>query len=85
MKSNVLDVVEDVTIVLGVSISLSNLYTILGIILLAFQIGLIIYKVVRAIIKHYKAKQFGEIANDIESGMNDIKDVIDKHGKQTKQ
>lgn len=85
MKSNVLDVVEDVTIVAGVTISLSNLYTILGIILLAFQIGLIIFRVVRAIIKHYKAKDLDAIVNDIESGANDIKDVIDKHdGKSTK-
>lgn len=84
MKNNVLDVVENASIVLGVTISLQTIYSILGIILLIFQIGLIVYKVVRSIVEHAKNKEYDKIENDIESGINDIQNVVNKDGKQKK-
>lgn len=81
MKSNVLDVVENTSIVLGVAISLETIYSIMGIILLAFQIGLIVYKVIKSIVKHVKAKEFDKIEEDIEHGISEIQNVVDKDGK----
>lgn len=84
MKNNVLDVVEDASIVLGVTISLNTIYSILGIILLIFQIGLIVYKVIKSIVEHAKKKEYDKIGNDIEHGIDELQDVVNKDGKQKK-
>lgn len=84
MKSkNVLDVVESISIALGVVVSIETIYTILGIVLLAFQIGLILYKVIKSIVEHAKHKEYDEIEHDIEKGIEDIENVIEKHGNET--
>ncbi len=84
MKSNVLDVVENTSIVLGVAISLNTIYSVLGIILLAFQIGLIVYKVIKSIVEHVKAKDYEKIEEDIEHGISEIQNVINEDGKHKK-
>lgn len=84
MKSNVLDVVENTSIVLGVAISLETIYSVMGIILLAFQIGLIVYKVIKSIVTHVKHKEYDKIEEDIEHGISEIQNVVDKDGEHTK-
>ena len=68
-----LNIVEDVLIVAGVGISLVDLQTIMGIILLAVQLGLILFKGIRKILESIKKKD----ADGVEQGLNDIKDGIE--------
>lgn len=68
-----LNIVEDVLIVAGVGLSLVDLQTIMGIILLAVQLGLILFKGIRKILESIKKKD----ADGIEQGLNDIKDGIE--------
>ena len=72
-----LNYVEDGLIILGVTISLQQLYTIFGIILLAIQICLIIAKGVIKVVEHVKKKQLAEAVKDIEEIQSGIKDVTD--------
>ena len=67
-----INVLEDVLIVAGVSVSLAQIQTILGIIILSFQIILIIYKGVRRIIDHAKEKDFDAIEDDIKKTTEDL-------------
>lgn len=73
-----ISIVEDVLIVFGVSLSLTQLYTIMGIVLLAFQIGLIIAKVVIKVVQHVKAGKLEEAVKDIEEGQKEIEDATKK-------
>lgn len=84
MKNNVLDVIENVSIALGVTLSINTIYSVLGIILLIFQIGLIVYKVIKSIVEHAKNKEYDKIENDIEHGINELQDVVNKDGEQKK-
>lgn len=68
-----LNIVEDVLIVAGVGLSLVDLQTIMGIILLAVQLGLILFKGIRKILESIKKKD----ADGVEQGLNDIKDEIE--------
>ena len=74
----VLNIVEDTLIVCGVAISLQQLYTIFGIVLLAIQICLIIAKGVIKVVEHIKNKQLEEAVKDIEEAQSDIKTLTDK-------
>lgn len=85
MKNNVLNVVENVTIALGVAISIETIYSIMGIVLLIFQIGMIIAKVIVAVRKHLKEKNYEEVKNEIECGVNNIESVIKEHDNKSKQ
>lgn len=76
-------VIEDVSIVLGVSLGIAQIETILGIVLLVFQIGLIIYKLIRSIIDKIKKKDYDGIENDIKNATDEIEKLTpkDKDGK----
>lgn len=69
-----IDKVNDALIVLGAYIGLSQIETILGVIILSFQILLIIYKGVFKIIEKIKNKQYKEISTDIQ----EITEELDK-------
>ena len=60
------NVVENTTIALGVAFGISNIQSILGIILLALQVGLILWKVGYKIYLRIKYKQLDNIQDDIE-------------------
>ena len=70
-------VVDNVLIVCGVTIALVDIQTILGIIILAFQVILIIYRLVRGIIEHYKNKEYDKIETDIQNGIEQIQNLSD--------
>ena len=70
------NLLEDVSIVFGVTIGLAQIETILGIIILSFQILLIGYKMIRNIIKDVKNRDYDSIEED-------IKDATDKLNKLT--
>lgn len=74
-----INIVEYVLIVAGVSLSLTQIYTIMGIILLAFQIGLIIAKIIIKVVGHVKAGKLDEAVKAIEDGQKEIEDATNKN------
>ena len=80
---NITNILEDVSIVFGVTIGLSQIQTILGIIVLAFQCILIIYKCAVRIYNHAKKKDLDGIEQDLEETIDALKDLSDndKDGK----
>lgn len=76
----VLNITEDVLIALGigVTISLEQVYTIFGIILLSIQIILIIVKGVIKLVDHIKKGKVEEAVKDIEDTQKEIDDVTGK-------
>ena len=68
-----INVLEDVLIVGGVTISLSMIQTILGIIILSFQIILILIKAGKKIYDAIKNKKI----DDVEDALNDAKDQLE--------
>ena len=80
-----LEVIEDVFIVCGVALSIDQIKTILGIVLLVIQIGLILYKGIKLIIGHVKKKNYNEAISTIEEMTKEVQDVIDKTDKDGKR
>ena len=74
-KEHVIKTLENVSIVLGVSISLASIETILGIIILCFQIILILYKFISKVVEHCKNKNFIEIEQDIKDAKDELEDL----------
>ena len=68
-----LNIIEDVLIVAGVSISLIDIQTILGIILLSVQVALILFKGGKRIYDAIKKKD----TKEIESALEDTKDALE--------
>lgn len=75
---NITNILEDVSIVFGVTIGLSQIQTILGIVVLAFQCILIIYKCVVNIVKHAKSKDTDAIQKDLEETIDALENLSDK-------
>lgn len=78
MKHNVLNILEDATIVGGVAVSLTMLQTILGIIILSVQVILIMYKGIRKIIDLVQKKKYDEIDDALEETKDQLEDLKDK-------
>ena len=68
-----LNIIEDVLIVAGVSISLIDIQTILGIILLSVQVALILFKGGKRIYDAIKKKD----TKEIESALEETKDALE--------
>ena len=75
-----LNLVEDGLIVLGigVTISLEQIYTIFGIVLLSIQIALIVAKGIIKVVEHIKKGKVEEAVKDIEEAQSDIEKITDK-------
>lgn len=72
---------EYVSIALGVSISIEQIETILGIVILCVQVLWVLTKGIIAIVKKIKEKRYTEIKDDIDTmttELNDIKDNVTK-------
>ena len=69
---------EDVSIVFGVTIGLSQIQTILGIIILVFQIILILYKCGLKIYKRIKNKDAKGIETDLKETIDELEKLSDK-------
>lgn len=76
------NVVENTTIALGVAFGISNIQSILGIILLALQVGLILWKVSYKIYLRIKYKQLDKIQDDIEKAMNELEQIKNNQPKE---
>lgn len=78
--SQILNVAEDVLIVGGVAISLPQLETIFGIVLLSIQIILILVKGGIKIYNHIKNKKLEDAIKDVEDTQKEIEDLTNKKG-----
>lgn len=72
------NIIEDVLIACGVSISLVNIQQTLSIILLCFNVAWILFKFGYKIYERIKSKQYKEIADDIKTAHDELKDLSDK-------
>ena len=76
MRNNVIEGVEDAMIICGVVVSIDQIKTIFGIILLAFQIILILTKggmaIYKAIKEHKDIDKAMEVINDTQSQINAV-------------
>ncbi|MBQ1551078.1 MAG: hypothetical protein IIZ67_03155 [Bacilli bacterium] len=68
----VLDRIEDVSILVGSAIGLSQIQTLLGIIILIFQLAIIIYKCVIKIIEHFKNKNYKQVVEELEKAKEEL-------------
>lgn len=78
MKNTVLEVTEDALIVMGVAMSIDQIKTILGIVLLCIQIGLIIFKSAKVIYNKVKNK-------DYDGAIKTATDTVDKINEEIKK
>lgn len=69
---------EDVFIALGIAVSVDQIKTILGIVLLVVEIVWLIVKCGISIYKKIKEKRYSEIESDINELTNGIEDVMNK-------
>ena len=76
-----LNIIEDVLIVAGVSISLIDIQTILGIILLSVQVALILFKGGKRIYDAVKKKDTKEIENALEETKDALENLKDSQPK----
>lgn len=74
-----LNIIEDVLIVAGVGVSLIDIQTILGIILLVVQIGLILFKLGRKVYAGIKEKNADKIEDALKETEEEIKSLTDKN------
>lgn len=75
-----INITEDVLIALGIGVTLSleQIYTIFGIVLLSIQIILIIVKGIIKLVDHIKKGKVEEAVKDIEDTQKEIKDITGK-------
>ena len=77
------NVIENALIVGGLAISLNMIYSILGIIILVFQIAIILGKLGITIKKKIEEKKYEEIVDAVEDAKNQLESLQDKeNGKQ---
>lgn len=70
-----IDTLSNILIPIGAYLGITQLESILGIIILAFQILLIIYKGVYAIYIKIKNKNYKDISNDISNTIQQLEDL----------
>lgn len=82
------NIIEDVLIATGITISLVDIQQVLSIIILCFNVIWIVVKVVLKIVEHYKSKNYQAIADDIKDAKDELEDLNkqvgskdDKHGE----
>lgn len=81
-----INVLEDALIVGGVSVSLTMIQTILGIIILSVQVILILWKAGRKIYSAIKNRKPDDVENALNEAKDQLEDLKEKtDGKQRKQ
>ena len=73
-----INVLEDVLIIGGISVSVTMIQSILGIIILSFQIILILFKAGKKIYDLVKAKKYDEIENTLQETQDQLEDLKNK-------
>lgn len=80
-QNNVLNILEDVSIVGGVTISLTMIQTILGIFILSVQAILILIKAFIKVYHALKTEKVDEAVDTLEETQDQLDDLKDKDGK----
>lgn len=80
MSKNLSNALENISILIGFTISLETIESILGIIILAFQVIWVIVKCGIAIYKKVKQKKYDEIDDEVKKGIDDLKNIHDTIG-----
>lgn len=78
MNFNALEVAEDTMIIFGVTYSVSNIQTILGIVMLVIQIILILVKTGIAVYNKIKNKDYKGAITDVGNASSQIQTLVDK-------
>ena len=84
-NTKVVSVLEDVSIGVGLAVSIETIQSILGIVILCFQVGLIIFKFGKKIYNKIKEKRYNEIGKDISEAKEQIETVVANHNANKKQ
>lgn len=74
MKDKI-DTLYNVLIPIGAYLGITQIESILGIIILSFQIILILYKGIYSIVMKVKNKNYKEIGNDISKTIEELEDL----------
>ena len=82
MDLKVYNSIENATIALGVAFGISNIESVLGIILLSLQVGLILWKVGYKVYLRIKYKQLDKIQKDTEDAMNELEQIKNNQPKE---
>lgn len=77
MKNTLSNVIDSVLIVLGLSVGLETIESVLGIIILCIQIIWILSKLGIKIYKHIKDGNIEELDDDLKDGIDELKDFKD--------
>jgi hypothetical protein len=78
---NILNSLENISILAGISISLPQIETVLGIVILSIQLVLIIAKFTIKIIDKVKNKDYNGIVKDVEDTQDEINKITNKKGE----
>lgn len=82
---NVLNVIEDVLIGVGIAVSLTDIQQILSIIILVFNVCWILFKVGYKIYEHVKTGNIKAIGDEIKTGADELQTLSDSLPKEQKQ
>lgn len=82
MDLKVYNMIENSTIALGVVFGITNIESILGIVLLVLQVALIIWKLGYKVYLRIKYKQLDKIQDDIEKAMGELEQIKNNQPKE---
>ena len=82
MDLKVYNMIENSTIALGVAFGITNIESILGIVLLVLQVALILWKVGYKVYLRIKYKQLDKIQKDIEDAMDELEQIKNNQSKE---
>lgn len=82
MDLKVYNMIENSTIALGVAFAITNIESILGIVLLVLQVALILWKVGYKVYLRIKYKQLDKIQKDIEDAMDELEQIKNNQSKE---
>lgn len=72
---NILDKFENALVGVGLTIGIANIKDILGIVLIALQVAIILYKTVVSIYKKVKARKYDDILADLDKAQKELEEL----------
>lgn len=85
---NTFNVIEDVLIGMGITVSLIDIQQILSIVLIVLNVCMILVKVGLKIYEHVKTKKYDQIDDDLKEGIEGIEQIqqkTEKHDDDSKE
>lgn len=78
--NKIINTIENATIVCGLSVGFAEIESILGIIILVVQLVLILWKMGYSVYQKIKNKEYDQVDDEIEKGIEDILALTDSKG-----